>query len=338
MPPKFPTLPDPETPMRPTRVLASTLFVTLFLFMTGCGAPVTPVPPTATALPTTDAVATETAIAAKIYATETASVPTATLTPVPTNTPPPSSTPLPTETLAPTTAPTATIAPTEVLSATLAPTVLPSATVEPTGSAPVSTTLVLTSTLSSGWIRYELPDENFALALPPTWIQVNLDTNQVQTNLEIAGEQNSKLKSMFSSQTLRQLIAAGIKLYALDSSPQSFSKGIPVSANVIKLNMGVALPLDSVVAASLNQVKNLAVASTPITPHRVKLSTTDAEVLSYATSVTTQTGDAIPATITQYIMVQGPYQYVLTLFVPSEFFKTYAPDFDKIGTSFELLK
>ncbi len=278
--------------------LLFTLFVTGLAFA-ACA-------PAATPTPTPDAQATGTAIAASIFATQTAGAPTATETPTITDTPLPTDTPRPTAT----------------------------ATPKPTAAAEV----VVTSTLESGWTLYAMQTSKFALALPPSWERLDLNPSALETGLGIVGEQNPKLKAMFSSQTVRGLAAAGIRFYGFDPSPESLASGSPTSVNVLKIGVGASFPLDSLVPLTLQQLKNIADPATPITHRRVSLSNVEAEEIKYQAKLTSVTGQQLPLMLTQFLMVDGTTEYVVTCGTASELATNEATVFEKIGQSFRLLK
>ena len=270
--------------------------------------------PAATPTPTPDAQATVTAIAANVLATETANAPTATDTPTITNTPLPTDTPRPTATDTP----------------------RPSATDTPRPSTPVE--VVVTSTLESGWTLYSMKTSGFALALPPGWERLDLNPSALATGLSIVGERNPKLKELFSSQTLRELAAAGIRFYGFDPSPQSLASGSPTSVNVLKLEIGVSLPLDPLVSLTLEQLKGMADPATPITHRRVTLSNVEAEEIQYREKLTSVTGEQVQLRLMQFLMVDGTTEYVVTCATSTQPANDQATVLEKIGKSFRLLK
>jgi hypothetical protein len=261
------------------------------------------------ATPTPDTQATETKIAANIFATQTANAPTATNTPTITNTPSPTSTPRPTLTLT------------------------PGAT-----AVPIATEVVLTSTLPSGWILYELQTSKFALALPSEWKRLDLSPGGLENSLAVVGELNPNYKGVLSGQTLRNLITSGFRFYALDLSPEALSARFPVSVNVLKLDVGIALPLDSVVSLVLEQLKNTADSTVPITHRRVTLSNIQAEEIKYGAKLATLTGAPFIFMVTQYVFLNGTIEYVITFGSPREVTENYNPIFEQIAQSFRLLK
>jgi hypothetical protein len=278
------------------------LIFVLLVFLLGSGCSGEPEP-------TPDVEAT---VAAAVAATQTAA-PTAT----PTETPVPTDTPIPTQT--PTPIPTDTPIPS------------PSEAPQPDGGE------TATSTLDSGWILYEVTTESFAIALPPTWEQLDLSAAGMEDTLAVMGERNPEFGQFFSSQYLRGLLAAGIKFYGLDMSEESFANGFPTSVNVIKLDLGLDMPLDLFVNVNLQQVESLANPDYPVTHERIQIGDMEAEEFSYQAQITDPLGDSIDMWLNQYLLLDGPVAYVITLGGVPETEQTQAQTFHDIAQSFRLL-
>jgi hypothetical protein len=250
--------------------------------------------------------------------------PTSTHTPMPTNTPTSTATPTPTHT--PTSTPTST------------PTPKPAPTDKPTQTPTAEPAALITSTLENEWILYELPKDNFAIALPPEWLQISLDPETFENALDIAGEQNPYVGKILTSETLRGLIASGLKFYGMDLSPDSFKSGFPVNINVLKIDVGFAIPLETYVAINLEQLKAIAIPGVSIDHQSVKLSNVDAEKLTYAIEQVGLAGTPVQVAVTQYLILDGSTSYVITLIAPTSIAGSYAPTFEAIGQSFRLSK
>ena len=231
-------------------------------------------------------------------------------TPVPTNTPAPTATPTPEPT--PTDKPTQTPTP------------------EPAG--------LITSTLENEWILYELPEEGFAIALPPEWLQISMDPETFENALTIAGEQNPYIEEMLNSEILRGLIASGLKFYGMDLSPDSFTSGFVVNINVLKIDLGFKIPFETYIAINLEQIKAIVASETSIDNQSVELSNVDAEKLTYEMEQASLTGNPIQVAVTQYLILDGSTSYVITLIAPTSMMDNYASTFEAIGQSFQLLE
>lgn len=256
--------------------------------------------------------ATSTGIAHDNFSTQTAQAPTATNTPTDTPIPTATATATAKPTLTPTTPPTAT------------PTVEPGA--------------FITSTLENGWINYESQTDGFTIALPPEWIPINLNPDTLDDALAVSGELNPEIGGLLTSEKLRNLIAAGIKFYALEVSQESLNLGLPPSANLLMVDLGLELPLDLLVPASIQQLESIADPEIPIAHQLVTLSNHEAAEITYVTDVVGIGGDPVSMMLMQYIMVDGTMQYVLTLGAPAELADSYSDILKDIAKSFQLLE
>lgn len=259
--------------------------------------------------PTPDNLATETEIASNIFATQTASAPTVTRAPAVTDTRVP------------------TIPPRATFTIAARPTLTP-----------LAAELVVTSTLPSGWIQYGAQSWKFTIALPTDWKRLDLSRSGLDNGLAVIGELNPNYSSVFSSQTLRKLVTSGLRFYALDASPAARAVSFPTTVNVLQVDIGVALPLDSIVAATLEQIKNTADPSVPLTHRRLTLSNIEAEEFQYANKLTMPVGQPILLMAKQYLIIVGTNETVLTFGSPKELADQYTSVFEEIAQTFQLLK
>lgn len=249
-----------------------------------------------------------TQIVESMLASQTAAAPTS--TPIPTNTP----------------TPTATATPT----ATQTPTLTPAET-------SISVSGLSASTLENGWILYESQADGFAIALPAEWLQVELNAEAFDDALAMTDELNPQFGNLFTSDTLRSLIASGIKFYGLDPSVEAINLGLPASINVLILDLGLELPLDTVVALNLQDLEGLAYPDIPFDNQRITISNIEAEELNYASEFVGLGGELILMMIRQFLLVDGSTQYVITLGAPLELADIYSATFQEIGSSFRII-
>ncbi|MBK7919168.1 MAG: hypothetical protein IPJ94_23465 [Chloroflexi bacterium] len=152
-------------------------------------------------------------VAAALAATQ-AAMPTATPIP-PTDTPEPTATmtPLPTDT------------PTSI------PTAVPTSTAMPT-EAPTAAPAMIQTELETGAMLYELPAIGFAMTLPADWQVVDLEKLDMAEIFGSVAERNEQLESLFSSDSMKNLVAAGIRFYAINVSSESLSSSPPATINL----------------------------------------------------------------------------------------------------------
>jgi hypothetical protein len=285
--------------------LMSTLMILVFVTV-ACG----PAEPTADV---------EGTVAAALEATQLAA-PTATPIPVPTDT----DTPTPTAT--PTAVPTET------------PTPAPSDTPPPSPTAtelPEPASGIITTTLESGWVAYELADVGISLALPPEWIALDLAAGDLDQMWGAVAELNPNLTSLMSSEVVRSLIAAGMVLYAIDTSPDSLMSGGITNLNLLVTQLPIDIPLDSYTALNIGQLESL-FPDLDLTSERVELGGREADKLNYTAEMSSLTG-AASMQFTQYLTLDANTAYVLTLTTPAELAEGYETVFEEIAASFEFL-
>ncbi len=245
--------------------------------------------------------------------------------PTPTQTPVPTDTPEPTATLTPT------------------PTDTPTPTREPAESGDATSILppldfrVLTSTLDSGWVVYELPDDGFSIALPPGWAPIDLGAEQLAEMLDAMGEQGPQMGGILGDQAMADMVVEGMKFFALDLDPEALELGMPASVTVLQMDTGFALPLDIVVPLALGQLEPIALPDAPITNERIDLDGLEAEVIRYVADISGTTGEPLPVSFTQLIIPVGGKLWVVSLSPPLEFAGNYQDLLDQIGSSFRLL-
>lgn len=226
-----------------------------------------------------------------------------------------------------------TAAPTEP-AATPVPTDTPIPTETPT---PEPTAALVTSTLESGWIRYELPGEGFAITLPPRWRPVDLTPDMLAVNLQAIRDENPGIRGLISDQMLRGQILSGLTFYAVHAAPETYIYDTPANLNLVKLVLQIDISLETYIQQKLRQIELQVIRNTPIRHERVMLGNVEAAKFAYDREITGTTGEFISVHIIQYLILDGRTSYVITLTAPRPLTETYVPMFEEIGASFELL-
>ena len=144
--------------------------------------------------------------------------------------------------------------------------------------------------------------------------------------------------SLLGDQATADMVAEGMKFYALDLDPEGLELGTPASVTVLQMDTGLALPLDIVVPLALVQLEPLALPDVPITNERIDLDGLEAEVIRYVGDISGTTGEALPVSFTQLIIPVGGKLYVVSLSAPLELAGNYQDLLDQIGSSFRLLE
>lgn len=214
----------------------------------------------------------------------------------------------------------------------------PTKTPEPTStSTPEPETSIIDSTLDSGWTLYEVQDEGFAIALPPTWQQINLDPDTFRDNIAAYAELNPELTGMFSIEMLANLIASGMKFYALNPSTAALLLGSPATMNILKIDLGMEIPWDPYVQANVEQLEVISDPKYPLEHQEATLADTRAEEFKYVTGIASLAREPVLMRMVQYLLLDGNNAYVISLSCPYELSAEFMPEMEEIGYSFRLL-
>lgn len=252
-------------------------------------------------------------VAAALAATQ-AAMPTA--TPIsPTNTPEPTATmtPLPTDTPTsiPTAVPTSTATPTEM----------------PTVAATAAPAMIQTE-LETGEMLYELPAIGFAMTLPADWQVVDLEKLDMAEIFGSVAERNEQMESLFSSEAMQNLVAAGIRFYAINVSSESLSSSPPATVNLALEELPFALDAGQYATVAVAQIEKFFDLTSDIEQDVVALGDGEAARVRYTMNMVDTLGQSIEVLNTQYIVVDGMTVYIVTLSMPvglvDDFWQPYA--------------
>ena len=263
----------------------------------------------------------EATIAAGLAATQTAA-PTNTPIP-PTPTPEPTATPTPTHT--PTPEPTAT------------PTPEPTATSTPT-TTPTPLFSISETILEDGYTLYELPQEGFSIVLSSDWQVADLYKMDFPGMLDLVGEQNENLDTVFSSEYLQNLAASGIKLYAINVSEESIQLAVPASVNVIVQELPFDLTLEEYATLTITQLEQLFNPTSEITQEQVMLGELEAVRLVTPIEIVEPLGQTVEIASVQYLIVTDSFAYVVTVSIPMELVGSYLEVFSEEVETFRLME
>lgn len=225
--------------------------------------------------------------------------------------------------------PSATVAPP---TATLVP---PTSTPAPATPTPAPTT-VAASELDPGWKLCEKESEGFALGLPPTWEQIDMDQATLDASLEAVSKNNPDVADMLKGQA-RNLLLSGVKFYAFDLAPEAVAEGFATNVNVIKQTLQVAPSMEVYVQINVAQLEKMPSVIKPLTHQRVKLASGTGEELRYQLSMQAPTGEELKLAITQLLALKGKSAYVVTCTTRADQQQTYETTFEKISRSFRTL-
>jgi hypothetical protein len=209
--------------------------------------------------------------------------------------------------------------------ATIRPT--PTHRIFPTGGpTPTPTpTLAPTSVLGSGWVVRERPSDGFAIAIPSTWVEVNLDAETLDAALAPVRACCPDMDlTAWAGQTPGELRNKGMKLFAVDpdSDPEAQYYGI---VSVVRTTLGAGWNLDMALEAVLPGYEGDEV---EVTHRRVTLPAGEAEAIQIAES-----GEH-PLLTTKYLILRGDVFWFITMACEAAYAEGYAEVLETIPQTF----
>lgn len=200
-----------------------------------------------------------------------------------------------------------------------------------TATLPPTHTPVPMPTLEPGWTFRERPTDGFAIGLPYTWVELDIDAETMDAALAPIREccpEMDLTNPLWEEQSIEDLRAAGIGLFAIDSqsSPEALYLG---SATVGCQSLDEELTLDTVVQAILEEYDDEDIEPTH---RRVELPIGEAERLQLTT------GDEDRLLITKYLLVEGTDVCYVTLGCEADLAEEYAAVFEKIAETFRWIE
>ena len=215
----------------------------------------------------------------------------------------------------------------------------PTPTLPPPVATSTPVTLAATSTPISlvGWTLYKKLDEGYAIALPPTWKQVDLDREKVDSLLKSLKDQNPRMRTEIESQA-EKLITSGIKFYGFELPSESESTPFITNINIGKQPVSDEMTLSFYVRFAARQLENNPSVLQPIVHRRMNLMAGEGEEMRWRIQVNDAQGQPVTLALMQYVVIKNNLAYVVTLGTTEGQIQEYAPLFEKIGESFRFLE
>lgn len=202
---------------------------------------------------------------------------------------------------------------------TATPVVAPTAT-----AAPVST---------EGWTRYEVPDEQFAIALPPTWGNVDMDPARFQASLNAVQQKYPDVADLVQGEAIA-FINAGVAFFGFDPTSEALKAGGATDASVQRQRMGAGATLEQIRGLVLAQLESNESIQKPIAVQTTNLSAGgQALEVSFRANVTDRNGNPLELQVFQYLALNKANLYIVTLTSNADLAERYASVFRGIGTS-----
>jgi len=177
--------------------------------------------------------------------------------------------------------------------------------------------------------------EGFRLEIPKSWTELNLSDQAIALGSEIVGENNPQL--LLEPSILRQFMVDGVKFYAMDLTDDGLDYLLPPGVNVIKLDVGMDLPMNALKRFNDRQLATLADSTYPLQSDIIQHKGREALLFQYVTAYNMGDGLTQATQLTQLLLTEAGTQYILTIGIPVEIADSYQPLIAQILNSFDLL-
>jgi len=186
----------------------------------------------------------------------------------------------------------------------------------------------------AGWPVYEVPAEGFALELPASWRQFEMDPRTFDAKFKELMKKNPQLEPEFGN--LREQLVAGVKFFGFDEA--TLQRGFATKILVLRQRLAPGEDLDSAVAESLTGLEDLPGVIKPFTHERLTMATGDRERIKSKMTMNSPTGQQFTIAVTNFILTTDKDGYVVTLTTTADQEAKYAATFDRIGRGFRFIK
>ncbi len=234
-------------------------------------------------------------------------------------------------------APTPTSPPLVTAPAEPSPTALPVASQTP---APIETPTPLPPQvilpLGDGRIEYRYPQEGFTLVLGEAWQVADLVGFRAgEPALEAARDR--RLDDLFTSELFRQLIAGGVRFYAVHMVDLQEEAKNPASLNIVTSRLKAGESFDDHVASLLRQIRSNFPLVEELDPDSIEIDGHTAVRLHYTAEITNPLGETFGMTVWQFLIPDTERTIILTANVPAEDEPAIGGELEAIVASFRLI-
>lgn len=181
--------------------------------------------------------------------------------------------------------------------------------------------------LEAGWKFFDLSKDGFGIALPPNWTKVDFDRARLADLIQTMNAKNPDFAAALANQS--NLVATTVQFFGFDFSNDALASGFVTNINVVRDPLTFAVPLDTYVQLSLQNMDKVPSVSKTITHQRVKVAAGDAEQVHYQLTLVGSKGNVTTVT-TQYLFVHQLSAYIITFTTLPDNEKSYLPVFQKI--------
>ena len=186
-------------------------------------------------------------------------------------------------------------------------------------------------TLDTGRTHVEVPEQRIAIDLPPKWRAIDVDPKTLEAGLRSVTDQNPDLGQAISSDAIRQLVLAGVTLYAIDVDPKHSQPDFVNNINVLRQRIPDGTSLDFYSQVNVAQIEELLKVKT--VSRRLTINGQPAGVISYERLVQLATGAKLVA-LRQYIVISGPTAWIITWTALGSTLGDYGDQPDQVAKTF----
>lgn len=180
-------------------------------------------------------------------------------------------------------------------------------------------------------------ENGFRVAIPKAWQLLPLSAQTLDVGLEAAGANDPRLESLFGSPTFRQMLAGGMKFYAIDLTDGALEYDLPPNINIVKLDLGADLPMETLQKLNKRQLRTLAEADYPINSQIVTVQGQSALLFQYVLAFDLGLGQPQLTQIHQLLVPEKGDQYIVTVGVPLVVADEYGETVAHMLDSFQLM-
>jgi hypothetical protein len=208
------------------------------------------------------------------------------------------------------------------------------ATPTPTSTSTPKPTKTPEPTSTPAYTLIEVPSAGLAVSLPNTWTQIDLDPAVVDAAVQRAIDENPVMGEMIQNQ-ISSLLGSSAVLFGMDTSNTALG-GFPASMNILKLDMGTEIPLETIGQATVSELESKENFATSLIDYRiVDTMFSQAAVLEYSVKMMVNSQEMQLKTM-QMLYVDGSTMYIMTMMCSENQFGQYRDTFNQIVYSFHL--
>jgi protein-disulfide isomerase len=184
---------------------------------------------------------------------------------------------------------------------------------------------------------YEVPDEQFAISLPPTWGNVDMDSTLFTASLQAAMAKYPDVASTIQGEAY-SLINAGVHFFGFDPTSEAMRTGSTTDASVQRQTMGSEATLAQIEQLVRTQLSNAPSVKQPVSTRIIGLAAGGESLeVSFTATVSGTNGSLLDLSVFQYLTLRDTDVYVVTLSTNENLSGGYASAFQGIAASLKFL-